>query len=74
MDLLNRTQKCVKCGCKICQMKAMYYIGYLKQLCNKCRKKELDKIIKKSLKKEMEKELVIARIKQIPDNFKLSIG
>jgi len=40
----------------------MYYKGDLKDLCVRCRKKELLK------------EVVIANIKKMPDNLKLSIG
>jgi len=56
--------KCWKCGERVCKDKAVFYSGDLKWLCNKCRKKEL------------EKELTITRLKtsKLPKNIKLSIG
>jgi len=35
--------KCRLCGDRVCKSKAMFYTGDLKDLCVRCRKKELDK-------------------------------
>jgi len=39
-------EKCRICGGYVCKGKAMFFSGELKNLCNSCRQKELDKLMK----------------------------